>query len=151
VGSIVIRPLENGVTRTILLRAVNDAGPGPASNPVSALPVLAPVLPEDPTEPPAPTGSAVRLVDGLPTTVTITVPSPLTGDFGTQRGTLRMSDGDFEVDLRGVGSDGEPLELDAEGRLVVVAGAFAEASGRGFKPGTTVDVWLMSNPIHLGD
>lgn len=138
----VVRPLVNGTTYPIHLRAVNAAGAGAASNQVPVTPRSAPVLPADPTQPPAPTGSGVLLVDGADTPVTSTTPST---------GTLRYSDGGFQVDLVGLDGDGEPLELDAQGRLIIVAGAYAQISGEGFRPGTTVDVWLMSTPIHLGD
>lgn len=148
---LVVRPLDNGTTYPVRLRAVNAAGAGAASNEVAATPVAAPVLRDDPDEPPAPTGSGVLLVDGVERPVTRSTPSPLTGDYDTPAGTLRFSDGSFAVDLLGLDEDGEPLQLDAEGRLVIVAGAYAAVSGEGFRPGSTVDVWLMSTPILLGE
>jgi len=140
---LVIRPLVNDTTYPIHVRAVNAAGPGAASNQVPVTPRAAPVLKDDPTEPPAPTGTGVLLIDGADAPVTGSSPS---------RGTLRFSDGgSFQVDLVGLDGDGDPLELDAEGRLIIVAGAYAQVSGEGFRPGTSVDVWLLSTPIHLGD
>lgn len=150
-STIVIRPLVNNSVYPVQVRAVNAAGTGPLSNQVAASPVAAPVLPPTPGTPAAPTGTGVQIVDGEQRPITMTRPSPRTGDLGTPAGTLRFADGPFSVDLLALDEEGSPLELDAEGRLVIVAGAYADVSGEGFRPGTTADVWLMSTPILLGE
>ncbi|HTO01471.1 MAG TPA: fibronectin type III domain-containing protein, partial [Microthrixaceae bacterium] len=143
---LVIGPLANGTTFPVMVRAVNEAGAGSASNQVPATPVTAPVLPVN-GGPAAPTGQAVSLVDGQPQPITVSTP-PI--GYSTPAGTQRFSDSQISVDLFAIGENGKSLELDASGRLVLVAGSFAEASGHGFLPGSTVDVWLMSTPVLLG-
>lgn len=153
-GPLVVNRLENGTSYDIRLRAVNAAGSGPAAvahaDAVATTPVIAPVIPEGQTEPDLPHGGSKLLIDGVEQEVVAVDASAIAG-AGAPAGTLRLAGGGLTVDLRGVDERGEPLKLDTRGRLVVVANSFAEVSGRGFKPGSTVDVWLFSTPYLLGN
>lgn len=135
--------LTNDVEHSILVRAVNEAGPGAASDPADGTPELRPVYdggvgPEIPTTPP---GTGTLLVDGVPQEVVITVD----GDTTTMTG-----DG-FTLTLTAFDGDGNSFAVDAQGRLIVTEDGSVRVSGSGFLPGSIVDVWLFSTPQLLGE
>ncbi len=144
VGELVVGGLSNGVTYAVTMRAVNVAGAGPASPTLGAAPVLQPIMPPgsngDNEDLRVPIGNIRVLVNGVdqPADVTTTGPWRLSGDG-------------FAVQLEAIGTDGEPLPTNALGRLVVTDGGQVVASGEGFMPGSTVDVWLFSTPVLLGE
>lgn len=150
-STLVIGPLENHTAYPVRIRAINAAGPGASSNEVSGSPLTAPVrLPG--TRPDRPSNGAPHLVDGTPRPIVVTTPSPATGDFATPRGTLRLTDGSFGIDVRGIDPHRSVNELDARGRLVLSPQGSVSVSGHGFLPGSTVDVWLMHEPpVLLGE
>ncbi len=150
-STLVIGPLDNRTAYPVRIRAINAAGAGASSNEVSGSPLAAPVrLPG--TTPGRPSNGAPQLVDGAPRPIVVTTPSPLTGDFSAPRGTLRLTDGSFRIDIRGIDRDRSVSELDARGRLVLTPQGAVAVSGHGFRPGSTVDVWLMHEPpILLGE
>ncbi len=147
-STLVIGPLENRTSYPVRIRAVNPAGVGAPSNEVSGAPLAAPVrLPG--TTPDRPSNGAPQLVDGVPSPIVVTMPSPATGDHSTPRGTMRLTDGPFQIDIRGIDRDRSVSELDARGRLVLTPQGTVAVSGHGFLPGSTVDVWLMLEPPRL--
>ncbi|QOD93714.1 fibronectin type III domain-containing protein [Chryseoglobus sp. 28M-23] len=136
--------LTNDVEHSILIRAVNEAGPGAASDPATGTPEVRPVydggglVPEIPTTPP---GTGTLLVDGVPQEVVITVD----GD------TTTMTGEGFTMTLTAYDADGGSFPVDAQGRLIVTEDGSVRVSGSGFLPVSTVDVWLFSTPHLLGE
>lgn len=140
--TLVIGGLHNGTAYPVVLRAVNQAGSGPASAPVLATPTPTPVPGAGSAAVPevAP-GKSQLLVDGVPQPVTLTVDG----------GVLTLTGDGFTAGLRAVDADGTRLRVDDEGRLVATSGGSVQVSGEGFSPGTTVDVWMFSTPKLLGE
>ncbi|MGA1034712.1 MAG: hypothetical protein ACO3VI_05300, partial [Ilumatobacteraceae bacterium] len=56
----------------------------------------------------------------------------------------------YEMRLSGSASDGSSTEAGDDGRLNVTSGGSVSVSGSGFAPGSTVHVWVMSDPQYLG-
>ncbi len=73
--------------------------------------------------------------------------------FVDDRTDLVMQGQDFELRLRGECASGCSIETTAEGREVVTLEerGLARVSGEGFLPGSTVYVWLFSEPRFLGE
>ena len=125
-----------------------DAGPSPSP---SVTPSLDPIGNAENSNIPSggtPLGSAVLLVNGVPETVTVS-PNTRVDPTGLDvRGT------GFEVELVGVAPDGRPLRLEqtASGQQVLVLeqDGSARTLGTGFQPGSSVFVWLFSQPRLLG-
>lgn len=80
-------------------------------------------------------GVTVRATDATvtSTTVEVSVPSDRIG--------VRMSASSVE---------GDPVDLDAKGRVLMQPGGTVRVEAYGFRPGSLVDVWLYSTPLHLG-
>jgi hypothetical protein len=138
----VIDGLRNGSTYAVQMRAVNRAGGGAASATVSATPTPTPVLaPGASTVTELEPGTSRLLVDGVPQPVTIS----------TRGGTLTMTGDGFTVGLGAVAADGTRLAVDDQGRVIATDGGKVQVAGEGFRPGSTVDVWLFSTPRLLGE
>lgn len=142
---LVVGGLENGVLVTVLVRAVNEAGAGAASAPVTATPRLGPVTTpgiSGPVVPELEPGDSRLLVDGRGEPV----------ETSTSSGAFEVSGDGFTVTLQALAASGVPASVDqASGRLVVRADGSVAVSGSGFRPGSTVDVWLFSTPYLLGE
>lgn len=141
---LVVGGLDNGVLATVRIRAVNEAGAGAASAPVSATPRLGPVTTpgiSGPVLPELEPGDGRLLVDGRGEPV----------EVSTGSGAFEVSGDGFSVALQALSADGAPAPVDASGRLVVRADGSVAVSGTGFRPGSTVDVWLFSTPYLLGE
>jgi titin len=147
-GPIVIGRLDNDVAVTVLVRAVNAAGSGPASTGKVATPHAEPVVPPGVTQPPVSSNGGRLLADGVEQSLAIVDTSTVPGDRSPE-GTVRASGAGISVDLLGRDSDGAALPLD-DGRLQVVSGATVDVHGEGYRPGSTVDIWLMPGSHLLG-
>lgn len=135
--------LSNGVRYEVMVRAVNSEGFGPSSEVVAGTPVLAPLadgrglMPVLPTVAP---GGSLLLVNGEAREVA----------EGTSRTGLRFRSDELVVDLSAIESDGGYVDADGQGRLVMTGDAQVLVAGSGFAPGSTVDVWLLSTRVLLG-
>lgn len=141
---LVISGLDAKVAYAVQLRAVNAAGGGDASAPVTGQPVLAPVTAPGLTgevRPEVPAGQSLLVVDGERRGVTVS----------TTAGAWDVTGDGFTARLRATEEDGTPLPVDDQGRLVVHSSGSVQVSGTGFRPGSTVDVWLFSTPYLLGE
>jgi len=140
---IVIGGLVNGETYEVLVRAINEAGAGTASDPVEASPLLAPVPGADEPDavPSVQPGESELLVDGIPQDVTVE----------TRGGTWSVAGDGFTIELQGTDDDGAVLPIDEHGRLVVSEDGVVRVSGSGFAPGSMVDVWLLGARYLLGE
>ncbi len=143
---LVIGGLDNGSTYSVMLRAVNEAGTAtgsqessgvaPALAPVPVVGLAGPVIPE------LSPGASVLLVDGVTTAV----------DVSTADGTVVASGDGFTATFEALTRGGSRFAVDAAtGRLVIGTDGSVRASGAGFRPGSTVDVWLFSTPYLLGE
>lgn len=141
---LVIGGLTNGVAYPVMIRAVNAAGPGQPSPVVASSPSLGPVPVPGDTGIAIPTvlpGESALVVDGESRPVTVS----------TTDGVWHVTGDDFTVQLAAFNTDGTPLTVDAQGRLVVSQGGTVQVSGTGFRAGSLVDVWLFSTPYLLGE
>ena len=140
---LVIGGLVNGVEYQVMIRAVNEAGPGTASATFSGTPqlqlILAPGVPSPVAPSPVP-GTSVLVVDGAFRPVTVS----------TSGGAFNLVGEGFTMQVRGVHADGSLLGLDAWGRIVIGTTGLLQVSGTGYAPGTAIDVWLVDGSILLG-
>lgn len=149
-GPISLTGLSNGTTYAVRVRAVNSYGGGLASNAVTVTPFapsLAPITPGSNPNLPAtgvPLGQAVLLVDGQLTVVSV---APNAGSNPTG---LNVSGTGFTMALKGLNATGQPLGLTSDGALILENDRTAFVEGTGFKPNSTVDVYLFSTPRLLG-
>ena len=79
-------------------------------------------------------GSAVVLVGGVPTTVTVAQNS--------QRDGMQVSGEGWRLDLAGTRANGTPAPLDANGTMRVVQGHGLAAAGAGFAPSTQASIYI---------
>lgn len=56
---------------------------------------------------------------------------------------------DWQVSLEARSTSGEPLELDESGNLVLNSDRLVQFQGTGFAPGSTIKVWLFSDPASI--
>jgi hypothetical protein len=153
---ITIGGLTNGTTYTIAIRAISAAGNGTASNDVTVTPAAptttttaatttTTVLParDSAGDLPQVTEGAKGIVvtDGVRTEVEVVLVD--------NRELVLAGDG-YEMRLSGSASDGSSTEAGDDGRLNVTSGGSVSVSGSGFAPGSTVHVWVMSDPQYLG-
>ncbi len=142
---LVIGGLENGTPYTVVVRAVNEAGSGAPSAARTGAPVMAPVLVDGltgPTVPELAPGRTVLHLDGVATVV----------ETGTNNGAWTASGDGFAVALEPVAPSGALAPVDpTTGRIVMTDGGSVRVRGDGFRPGSTVDVWLFSTPYLLGE
>lgn len=141
---LVIGGLENGTVAAVLLRAVNEAGAGAASAPLTGTPSLGPVPVEGldgPRIPELRPGTGTLLVDGEPQVVDRTV----------DKGAVVLSGDGFTVSLQPLTPAGAAADVnETNGRFTVAEGGAVRVAGTGFRPGSTVDVWMFSTPYLLG-
>lgn len=147
-GPIVINRLANDDAVTVQLRAVNAAGSGAAATASPATPVAMPVVPAGSVTPITGTNDGRLLIDGTEQSLTVTDAADLPGNT-SPAGTVRASGGGVTIDLLAKDTSGAANPLDDNGHLQLVSGATTQVSGTGFRPGSTVDVWLGS--ILLGN
>lgn len=154
---ITIAGLTNGTAASITIRALSAAGAGTASEAVSVTPiapattttastttttVLAPqrdgagVLPQvtDATK-------GLIITDGVTSEVDVAVVE--------QRQLVLRGEG-FEMALAGTATAGQPAMISDSGRLQIDPNGVIDVTGSGFDPESTVDVWIMSDPVYLG-
>ncbi|MGA1568975.1 MAG: putative Ig domain-containing protein [Ilumatobacteraceae bacterium] len=167
---ITITGLTNGTEQTIVLRAVSEAGTGATSDPVT----VTPTAPTTTTAQPTTTTAQPTTTTAQPTTTTSIL--PVRDNAGTlpqvnastagiiinadgeaivatptlEGDSVVLSDGDTVFRLAGTLSDGNAATAQSNGRLVIDSGGSVRTSGAGFSPGSTVHVWVMSDPIYLG-
>ncbi|MCC5949256.1 MAG: fibronectin type III domain-containing protein [Nitriliruptoraceae bacterium] len=149
---LVLRGLQNDTRYEVRLRAFNAMGAGDASPTRAATPLVFAI------RPPAPDGSPV-FGDGDPDPDTRPAPGtprvliddePVAAVLRLDGTRLHIEAPGFAIGLRGTEVDGTPMQIDSDGRLVVRRGGMVEVSGYGFAPGSSVDVWLFSEPHLLG-
>lgn len=139
---ITIYGLENGRTYSIALRAVTAAGDGVASTSLSTVPISEPVsLPGDSTPPELPPGSAGASQNGQ--SVTTTSGARGTGWHVSTASTTLMLEA-YDARARLVAKSG------GEAYFEGYVNGYVGVSGEGFKPGSTVDIWVFSTPVKLG-
>ncbi|MFI2754173.1 LPXTG cell wall anchor domain-containing protein [Cellulomonas sp. P22] len=145
VGSVAVGGLTNGEARTLLLRAVNAAGEGPATSAtVTALlaPVLVPGVGGSSVLPHVAPGQAVVRDDGGSAPATVSTPGGLWTVFG---GRVGMS-------IATTVGDGAPSSATGpDGFLDLQVGGSMAVFGTGFMPGSRVDLWIFSTPHLLGE
>ena len=79
-------------------------------------------------------------VDGVATDAVVT----------RQANQMVINVGSLNATLSGVDDSGKRLPLDSDGNLHLAVGDVIKVSVGGFKPGSTVEVWLFSTPRKLG-
>jgi hypothetical protein len=63
---------------------------------------------------------------------------------------LLLNGDGFTISLAGTDAAGQPTRVGANGRLLVDESGNVQVAGAGFKPGSQVDLWVMSDPVYLG-
>jgi uncharacterized repeat protein (TIGR02543 family) len=96
--------------------------------------VVAPVIPK------LSTGESALDVGGVSTKV----------DMTRENNQLVISSGSLRAVLSGLDDKGATRALDADGNLRLSGGDVVKLNVGGFKPGSTVDIWLFSTPQRLG-
>ena len=96
--------------------------------------VVAPVIPR------LSTGESALDVGGVKTKVEMT----------RENNQLVISSGSLRAVLSGLDDKGATRALDADGNLRLSGGDVVKLNVGGFKPGSTVDIWLFSTPQRLG-
>jgi len=96
--------------------------------------VVAPVIPK------LSTGESALDVGGVKTKV----------DMTRENNQLVISSGSLRAVLSGLDDKGATRALDADGNLRLSGGDVVKLNVGGFKPGSTVDIWLFSTPQRLG-
>jgi hypothetical protein len=85
-------------------------------------------------------GQTAVQVDGVATDAVVT----------RQSNQMVINAGSLNATLSGIDDAGNRLPLDSEGNLHLSIGDVIKVSVGGFKPGSTVEVWLFSTPRKLG-
>ena len=96
--------------------------------------VVAPLIPK------LSTGESALNVGGVKTKV----------DMTRENNQLVISSGSLRAVLSGLDDKGATRALDADGNLRLSGGDVVKLNVGGFKPGSTVDIWLFSTPQRLG-
>jgi hypothetical protein len=81
--------------------------------------------------------------DGIPQQVAVVPNESLTGYV--------IEGPDFSLAIGATNPDGEPLEIDSSGSIVMSASELATVEGFGYSPSSKVVIWLFSEPIKLGE
>lgn len=84
--------------------------------------------------PPLTPGEAYLTVDGAP--------QPVVVEPNTQSDGVSISGSEFDMELQGLDGRGEPLNLAADGVLILNTERQVEASGTGFKPDFDIDLYM---------
>jgi hypothetical protein len=120
--SLVARPaVVRATTTTVPTKAKNNALVPPSAGKVKA-------------------GQTAVQVDGVATDAVVT----------RQSNQMVINAGSLNATLSGIDDAGNRLPLDSEGNLHLSIGDVIKVSVGGFKPGSTVEVWLFSTPRKLG-
>jgi len=85
-------------------------------------------------------GQTAVQVDGVKTDATVT----------RENNQMVVNAGSFNATLSGLDKAGMKTPLDSDGNIHLAGGDVIKISVGGFKPGTTVEVWLFSTPTKLG-
>ena len=124
----------------LTVNATPTPTPNPGPFPVPT-PTPTPTPSPSPTEPPAPEpvpplppGEAYLTVDGAP--------QPVIVEPNTQSDGVSISGSEFDMELQGLDGKGEPLNLAADGVLILNTERQVEASGTGFKPDFDIDLYM---------
>jgi hypothetical protein len=136
---LIVRGLANGTKYTVGLRAVNAAGGGTGTE-ANGTPVVAPVMDPDGSTPRLSGSGSQLVVNGEKADVNVS----------NDGKTVQSSGPGFSVELAGLDPAGQRRHLDALGRIVLAKNGTLLATGTGYKPGSSVDVWLLSGPTLLG-
>jgi hypothetical protein len=104
----------------------------PLASPTNSIPP--PVIPK------VPTGESALNVGGVSTKV----------ELSRQNNQLVMQSGTMKAVLSGLDDKGATRSLDSDGNLRLAGGDVVKLNVGGFKPGSTVDIWLFSTPQRLG-
>ena len=86
------------------------------------------------------TGESALNVGGVSTKV----------ELSRQNNQLVMQSGTMKAVLSGLDDKGATRSLDSDGNLRLTGGDVVKLNVGGFKPGSTVDIWLFSTPQRLG-
>lgn len=136
--SCTISGLTNGTTYTFSAVAVSSAGFGASaiSNPVtpSLDPAPVPAPGPQPLPTPLPPGGSSLTVNGVPQPLTV---EPNAGSNG-----LAIIGDEFDMNLDGLGPDGQRMNLGADGVLELDQERQAQSSGRGFLGHSDIDFYL---------
>lgn len=133
-------PQVVGVSTTTTIANANSAAvknvPTTTVAPIAAPTnsVVAPVIPK------LSTGESALDVGGVKTKV----------DMTRENNQLVISSGSLRAVLSGLDNKGATRALDADGNLRLSGGDVVKLNVGGFKPGSTVDIWLFSTPQRLG-
>jgi hypothetical protein len=139
---VAIYGLNNGETYVVALRAVSDAGDGIASSAMSGVPAVAPVPLPGETDPPE---LQFGIGDGSENGETVTVVS------GPERAGWTVSTPSVSLTLEAYDSHaGLVARSGGVAYFEGYVGGYVLVSGDGFKPGSTVDLWIFSTPVRLG-
>jgi hypothetical protein len=112
--------------------------PTPSVTPTPAPTSLPPVRPTEPVKP----GSNVTVEDNKPLK-TVLVPTNVSDG-------LTLKAPGWTLTLHGTDEAGKHAPLNSEAQIVLTPGLFASTSGTGFKPNSSVKVYVFSVPIFLG-
>ena len=104
----------------------------PLASPTDSVPP--PVIPK------VSTGESALNVGGVSTKV----------ELSRQNNQLVMQSGTMKAVLSGLDDKGATRSLDSDGNLRLAGGDVVKLNVGGFKPGSTVDIWLFSTPQRLG-
>uniref|UniRef100_UPI0025C7414F fibronectin type III domain-containing protein n=1 Tax=Demequina sp. TaxID=2050685 RepID=UPI0025C7414F len=134
--------LENGQAYSVALRAVSAAGDGVASSATWGTPVSAPVaMPGQSAPPELDPGVGDGSLDGQRVTVT----------SGAAGAGWKVSTPSVSLTLEAYDSSARLVTGGGgEAYFEGYVGGYVLVSGEGFKPGSTVEVWIFSTPMKLG-
>jgi uncharacterized repeat protein (TIGR02543 family) len=104
----------------------------PLASPTNSIPP--PVIPK------VSTGESALNVGGVSTKV----------ELSRENNQLVMQSGTMKAVLSGLDDKGATRSLDSDGNLRLAGGDVVKLNVGGFKPGSTVDIWLFSTPQRLG-
>ena len=141
--STTITGLTNNAIYRVRVAAVSALGTGAYSTlSAPAIPAEPVAAPGEQAPPSLPPGQTLLVVGGKEEPVTLEV---------VQDTILKLSGGDFTLQLAGLNDEGQPIPIDsAQATLRLQQGAQVRVTGEGFYPGTVVTVWLFSEPRRLG-
>ena len=90
----------------------------------------------------SPAKSFVTL-DGIPQSLAFVPNETMTG--------MQVEGSDFKLVIGAKTSDGQPVEIDSSGSVVISKNQLATVEGIGYSPGSRIVIWLFSEPIKLGE